>query len=392
MSNLRWARRLGTIEPFHVMAVLERAKALTALGHDVIHMEIGEPDFATPEPIVRAGQAALAAGHTGYTPALGLSALREAVAAHYQRRYGVDLDPRRVVITPGGSGALLLISALLVDPGKKVLMADPAYPCNRHFLRLVEGDATLIPTDAHSDYQLTPELVEQHWDSQSVAVLCASPANPSGSVLSRAQLQALAATTERLGGELIVDEIYHGLTYGCDATSVLEVAPDAWVLNSFSKYFGMTGWRLGWLIAPEAAIPELEKLAQNFYICAPHLSQQAALVAFDEDTLAICEERRAAFHQRRDFLLPALRELGFHIPNTPAGAFYLYADASAFGNDSQGLCRHLIETEHVAITPGLDFGQHRATEHVRFAYANSMERLEQAVERLERGLKGWPLC
>ncbi|HIZ52291.1 MAG TPA: pyridoxal phosphate-dependent aminotransferase [Candidatus Pseudomonas excrementavium] len=392
MVGQRWAHRIGEIEPFHVMAVLERAKALEAQGRDVIHMEIGEPDFGTPEPIMRAGQAALAAGCTDYTPALGLPALREAVAGFYQQRYGIDLDPRRVVITPGGSGALLLISALLVNPGSKVLMADPAYPCNRHFLRLVEGQATLIPADAQSGYQLTPELVEQHWDSASAAVLCASPANPSGSVLSRAQLTALADTTRRLGGQLIVDEIYHGLTYGCDATSVLEVAPDAWVLNSFSKYFGMTGWRLGWLIAPEAAVPELEKLAQNLYICAPHLSQRAALAAFSEESLAICEARREAFHRRRDFLLPALRELGFGIPQTPDGAFYLYADATAFTTDSQQLCQHLIETEHVAITPGLDFGHYRATEHVRFAYANSLERLEQAVERIARGLDRRPGC
>ncbi|WP_193075733.1 pyridoxal phosphate-dependent aminotransferase [Pseudomonas sp. FME51] len=392
MLKQRWARRIGEIEPFHVMAVLERAKALEAQGRDVIHMEIGEPDFGTPEPIIRAGQAALAAGHTDYTPALGLPALREAVAGFYQQRYGINLDPRRVVITPGGSGALLLVSALLVDPGNKVLMADPAYPCNRHFLRLVEGQATLIPADAHSGYQLTAEMVEQHWDADSAAVLCASPANPSGSVLSREQLKSLADTTRRLGGQLIVDEIYHGLTYGCEAASVLEVAPDAWVLNSFSKYFGMTGWRLGWLIAPEAAVPELEKLAQNLYICAPHLSQRAALAAFSEESLTICEARREAFHRRRDFLLPALRELGFGIPQTPDGAFYLYADASAFGTDSQRLCQHLIETEHVAITPGLDFGHYRSTEHVRFAYANSLERLEQAVERIARGLQSWPGC
>lgn len=390
MARPRWAQRINEIEPFHVMAVLDRAKALQASGHDVIHMEIGEPDFSTPEPIMRAAQAALVAGHTGYTPALGLPMLREAVAAFYQLRYGFDLDPQRVVITPGGSGALLLISALLVDAGKKLLMADPAYPCNRHFLRLVEGRARMIPTGPESGYQLTPEHIEQHWDSDSVAVLSASPANPSGSVLSADELRAMADTTRRLGGQLIVDEIYHGLTYGCDAASVLEVAPDAWVLNSFSKYFGMTGWRLGWLIAPEEAVPELEKLAQNFYICAPHLSQQAALAAFSDETLAICEERRAAFHQRRDFLLPALRELGFAIPYTPEGAFYLYADVSPLGSDSQRLCQHLIENEHVAITPGLDFGHHRASEHVRFAYTSSLPRLEQAVERIARGLRSWP--
>ncbi len=392
MVERRWARRIGEIEPFHVMAVLDRAKALQAAGHDVIHMEIGEPDFGTPEPIMRAAQAALNAGHTSYTPALGLPELREAIAGFYQRRYGVDLDPQRVIITPGGSGALLLVSALLVDAGSKVLMADPAYPCNRHFMRLVEGAAQLIPTGPESAYQLTPELIEQHWDADSVAVLSASPANPSGSVLSRAQLQGLAQVTAGLGGELIVDEIYHGLTYGCDAASVLEVAPDAWVLNSFSKYFGMTGWRLGWLIAPLDAVPELEKLAQNYYICAPHLAQQAALAAFSEDTLAICEQRREAFHRRRDFLLPALRELGFVIPHTPEGAFYLYADVSGFGGDSQRLCQHLIETEHLAITPGLDFGHHRAAEHVRLAYTADVPRLEQAVERLQRGLRSWHRC
>lgn len=392
MAERRWAQRISDIEPFHVMAVLDRARMLQASGHDVIHMEIGEPDFCTPEPIMRAAQAALAAGHTNYTPALGLPALREAVAGFYQRRYGVDLDPRRVVITPGGSGALLLVSALLVDAGNRVLMADPAYPCNRHFLRLVEGRARMISTGPESGYQLTPEQIEQHWDSDSVAVLAASPANPSGSVLSGEQLRKLSNTTRRLGGELIVDEIYHGLTYGCDASSVLEVAPDAWVLNSFSKYFGMTGWRLGWLIAPEEAVPELEKLAQNFYICAPHLAQQAALAAFSEESLAICETRREAFHQRRDFLLPALRELGFSIPYTPEGAFYLYADASGFGGNSQELCQHLIETEHVAITPGLDFGHYRAAEHVRFAYTSALPRLEQAVERMERGLRSWSGC
>lgn len=392
MLERRWAQRIKDIEPFHVMAVLDRARVLQASGHDVIHMEIGEPDFGTPEPIMRAAQAALAAGHTHYTPALGLPALREAVAGFYQRRYGLDIDPRRVVITPGGSGALLLISALLVDAGSRVLMADPAYPCNRHFLRLVEGLARLVNTGPESGYQLTPEQIEQHWDADTVAVLAASPANPSGSVLSGAQLSAMAEATRRLGGELIVDEIYHGLTYGCDATSVLEVAPDAWVLNSFSKYFGMTGWRLGWLIAPEEAVPELEKLAQNLYICAPHLAQQAALAAFSDESLAICEARREAFHQRRDFLLPALRELGFRIPYTPEGAFYLYADVSGFGGDAQRLCQHLIETEHVAITPGLDFGHHRAAEHVRFAYTSALPRLEQAVERIERGLRSWAAC
>lgn len=393
MAQQRWTKRVQDIQPFHVMAVLARARALEAEGRDVIHMEIGEPDFTTPEPIIQAGQRALADGCTGYTPALGLPALREAIAGLYAERHGLALDPERVVVTPGGSAALLLVSALLVEPGKKILMADPAYPCNRHFLRLVEGRAVLVPTGPETCYQLTPELIEQHWDADCVGVLAASPANPTGTLLSRAELKALADCCRRLGGQLIVDEIYHGLTYGLDAPSVLEVADDAFVLNSFSKYFGMTGWRLGWLVAPKEAIAGLEKLAQNLYICAPHMAQQAALAAFSEQSREICELRRRAFQVRRDFLLPAVRELGFAVPVTPEGAFYLYADMQALGGDSAAFCQHVIEREFVALTPGLDFGQHRADQHLRLAYTTSLERLEQAVERLQRALGSWsPAC
>lgn len=388
----QWAKRMDDIQPFHVMAVLARARALEAAGADVIHMEIGEPDFITPAPIVEAGRRALADGITGYTPALGLPALREAIAGLYQQRHGVDVDPARIIVTPGGSAALLLISALLINPGEKVVMADPAYPCNRNFLRLVEGRAQLVPTSAETDYQLTPALLRQYWDADCRAVMAASPGNPTGTVLSAAALRELASTTRELGGHLIVDEIYHGLTYEGPAASVLEVADDAFVLNSFSKYFGMTGWRLGWLVAPEAAVPELEKLAQNLYICAPSMAQVAGLAALQAETLAICEQRREAFRQRRDLLLPGLRDLGFDIPVTPAGAFYLYANISALGGDSQALCRHLIETRHLAITPGLDFGQHQAQQHVRFAYTTSRQRLEQALERLKLGLESWSAC
>jgi aspartate/methionine/tyrosine aminotransferase len=293
------------------------------------------------------------------------------------------------MITPGGSGALLLASALLVDPGKHWLLADPGYPCNRHFLRLVEGDAQLVPVGPEVNYQLTADLVERYWDQDSVGALVASPANPTGTVLSREELAALSAALRERGGHLVVDEIYHGLTYGMDAPSVLEVDNDAFVLNSFSKYFGMTGWRLGWLVAPESAVPELEKLAQNIYISAPTLSQYAALACFQPETLAILEERRAEFATRRDYLLPALRELGFKIEVEPQGAFYLYADISGFGGDAFDFCRHFLETEQVAITPGVDFGRSRANQHVRFAYTQSVPRLQQAVERIARGLVTW---
>lgn len=384
-----FSARSRAIEPFHVMALLARAHELQAAGHDVIHLEIGEPDFTTAEPIITAGQAALAAGQTRYTSARGLPQLREALAGYYARHYGVDLDPERILITPGGSGALLLASSLLVDPGKHWLLADPGYPCNRHFLRLVEGAAQLVPVGPQTRYQLTAELVDRHWNADSVGALVASPANPTGTLLHRDELSSLSGAVRARGGHLVVDEIYHGLTYGLDAPSVLEVDDDAFVLNSFSKYFGMTGWRLGWLVAPQVAVPELEKLAQNLYISASTVAQHAALACFEPATLEILEARRAEFARRRDYLLPALRELGFRIEVEPEGAFYLYADISAFGGDAYDLCRHLIETEFVAVTPGIDFGRHLADRHVRFAYTQSLPRLEEAVARIARGLRTW---
>ncbi|MEN5367210.1 pyridoxal phosphate-dependent aminotransferase [Stenotrophomonas sp. TWI273] len=384
-----YSRRSQDIEPFHVMSLLARAQALEQAGHDVIHLEIGEPDFTTAAPIVRAGQAALAAGHTRYTAARGLPALREAIAGFYQDRYQVQIDPERILVTPGGSGALLLASSLLVDPGKHWLLADPGYPCNRHFLRLVEGAAQLVPVGPETAYQLTPDLVAQQWNADSVGALVASPANPTGTVLSAAQLAALSQSLKARGGHLVVDEIYHGLTYGMDAASVLQVDDEAFVLNSFSKYYGMTGWRLGWLVAPPQAVRELEKLAQNLYISASSIAQHAALACFEPESIAIFEQRRAAFRERRDYLLPALRALGFRIEVEPEGAFYLYADVSAFTDDAQAFCAHFLETEHVAFTPGLDFGHHRANEHVRLAYTQDVPRLEDAVRRIARGLETW---
>ncbi|MEN1995438.1 MULTISPECIES: pyridoxal phosphate-dependent aminotransferase [Stenotrophomonas] len=384
-----YSRRSQEIEPFHVMSLLARAQALEQAGHDVIHLEIGEPDFTTAAPIVRAGQAALTAGHTRYTAARGLPALREAIAGFYQDRYQVQIDPQRILVTPGGSGALLLASSLLVDPGKHWLLADPGYPCNRHFLRLVEGAAQLVPVGPETAYQLTPELVARQWNAESVGALVASPANPTGTVLSAAQLDALSQSLKSRGGHLVVDEIYHGLTYGMDAASVLQVDDDAFVLNSFSKYYGMTGWRLGWLVAPPQAVKELEKLAQNLYISASSIAQHAALACFEPESIAIFEQRRAAFRERRDYLLPALRALGFRIEVEPEGAFYLYADVSAFTGDAQAFCAHFLETEHVAFTPGLDFGHHRANAHVRLAYTQEVPRLEEAVRRIARGLETW---
>ncbi len=380
------ARRTAGIAPFHVMELLARAQALEAEGHDIIHMEVGEPDFSTAEPIVRAGQAALAAGRTAYTAAKGLPALRATIAGHYARRDGVAVDPGRIIVTPGASGALLLAAGAIVEPGTQVLLADPSYPCNRHFVRFCEGEAVGIAVGPESDYQLTPELVERHWGPTTRAVMLASPSNPTGTLLAPEALAGIIAVARARGGHVIVDEIYHGLVYGASARSVLAIADDLWVINSFSKYFGMTGWRLGWLVAPQWGVRDAEKLMQNLYIAAPTPAQHAALAAFTPEAEAILEARRAEFRARRDVLLPALRSLGFQVPVTPEGAFYVYADASRFTDDSYAFAFRLLEETGVAITPGIDFGSHRAERHVRFAYTTSLARIEEAVERLGRYL------
>ncbi len=382
----RFADRVADIQPFHVVEVLTRATELAAAGRDIVHLAAGEPDFASAAPIIEAGRAALARGATRYSQAAGLPALREALSRYYADEYSLDIDPACIMITPGASGALLLLSALLINPGDGMLMTDPGYPCNRHFLRLVEGRGQLVPVSADTRYQLTPALIDQHWRDNTIGAMVASPANPTGSTLSGAQLDALSRAIKARNGYLLVDEIYHGLGYDRATRSVLEFDQNAFVINSFSKYFGMTGWRLGWLVAPEAAIPALEKLAQNFFISMSTMAQHAALAAFEPATRAILEERKDIFRQRRDFLLPALTELGFAVSCPPEGAFYIYANASRFSTDSKAFCLRMLEEHGVAITPGLDFGNHLANEHVRFSYTTSMDRLELAIERLAGAL------
>ena len=380
------ARRMADIAPFHVMALLARAKELEAAGRSIVHMEIGEPDFPTAEPIVAAGQRALAAGRTRYTAAAGLPELRQAIPDHYRERYGVEIPARRILITPGASGALQLATAALINPGDRVLLADPGYPCNRHFVRLVEGRAVGVPVGPETGYQLTAELVERHWDEQTTAVLLASPANPTGTAIAPEALAAIVATIEARGGRLIMDEIYHGLIYGAPVQTALAYSDQVLVVNSFSKYYGMTGWRLGWLVAPEDLVGAVEKLAQNLFLAASTPAQHAALAAFTPAAAAIFEARRREFLTRRDFLLPALRELGFRIPVIPDGAFYLYADCGRFTDDSHGFALRLLEETGVAITPGIDFGSHLPHRHVRFAYTNAIPQLAEGVERLRRAL------
>lgn len=383
----RPAARMADIAPFHVMELLTRARALEAQGRTIIHMEVGEPDFPTPAPMLDAAVRYLSRGDVHYTAALGIPELREAIARFYESRYGVQVDPGRVVVTAGASGALLLALGVLVDPGDEVLLADPGYPCNRHFVRCFEAVPKALPVGAETGYQPTPEQVGAAWTTATRALLVASPANPTGSLIADAQMQRLAAAVSARGGTLLVDEIYHGLTYGIDARTALHVDAGAIVLNSFSKYFGMTGWRLGWLIAPEGCVRDIEKLAQNLFICPSAPAQYAALAAFRPHTLEILEARRAEFGRRRDFLLPALREIGFTIRTRPEGAFYLYAETAELAQDSQELSRRLLEEAGVAVTPGIDFGVNRPEAHLRFAYTSPLPKLEEGVERLRRYLR-----
>jgi aspartate/methionine/tyrosine aminotransferase len=380
------AARMEGIAPFHVMDILARAQALEAAGRDIIHLEIGEPDFATPAPIIEAGIAALRAGHTHYTGALGLPALREAIAGFYATRWQATVDPARVVVTPGASGALLLTLGLLAGPGDEVLMADPGYPCNRHFARFCDTRAVSIPVDAGSGFQLTLDLIDAHATPATRAVLIASPSNPTGTAISPAELTRIHDWCAARGIALIVDEIYLALTYDGGEHSAARW-DDVFVINSFSKYFQMTGWRLGWLAAPTWALPHLERLAQNLFLAAPTPAQHAALAAFSPATLDELEIRKAELRDRRDYLLPALRERDFVIPAQPHGAFYLYADCSAHTKDSFPFAQALLELVGVAVTPGLDFGQHQPQRYLRIAYTQPLPRLVEAISRLDRFLE-----
>jgi aspartate/methionine/tyrosine aminotransferase len=376
------ARRMADIAPFRVMELLARARALEAQGRSIVHMEIGEPDFTTPEAVCSAGIDAIQRGAHFYTPALGLPRLREAIADYYQRRYGVRVSSERIVITSGSSGALLLAIAVVVNPGDGVLLADPGYPANRHFVRLMEGEPIGVPVGPDSAYQLTPELLEHHWSTRTAAALVATPSNPTGTVIPLEHLDTMAKLATARGGMLIVDEIYHGLVYDGATETALALDRDVIVVNSFSKYFNMTGWRLGWMVAPERYVAEIDKLSQNVYLSAPTASQYAALAALHPANLELLDERREEFRARRDFLVPALSRLGFEIAQVPQGAFYIYAGCSRLAPDSQAFAVQLLEEAGVAITPGLDFGAHRAHEHVRFAYTRPIAELAEGVRRI----------
>jgi aspartate/methionine/tyrosine aminotransferase len=380
----RLAQRIQGITPFYVMELLHRARQLGAQGKDVIHMEIGEPDFATPETVIDAGIKHLLTGAVKYTPAAGLPELREKIAAFYRQRYGISVAKERIFVTPGASGAFLLALGVSLNSGEELLLADPCYPCNSNFVKFFEGKAKTIPVDASSSYQLTAAHIKQHWTPATKGALIASPSNPTGTLIAPEALQQAILTVNALGGCFYSDEIYHGLVYGQNAATALKFSDDVFVINSFSKYFGMTGWRIGWLIVPEEFIVATEKLAQNIFIATSTHSQYAALAAFDDNTLLELERRRLEFAARRDFLYDNLLRLGFEIPVKPEGAFYIYANCARFTNDSFKFALDLLETEAVAITPGRDFGSHEAHHMIRFAYTTSIGRMAIAIQRLER--------
>lgn len=378
------ARRMHNITPFQVMELMGRAKELEQQGRDIVHMEVGEPDFPTPAPVLAAAQEFLASGRVFYTAALGLPALREAISNFYRERYGNDVPAERIVITTGASAALLMALSVLVDRDEEWLLPDPGYPCNANFVHLLEGKVRRLPTSAEYGYQPTAAQVTEAWSTMTKGLLVASPANPTGTLIGAAQLAELHAAVREKDGTLLVDEIYHGLTYDTDAVSATMLGDDVFVINSFSKYFGMTGWRLGWLVVPPRYLREIEKLAQNLYISPPTLSQYAALASFTPENIAILEARRREFAKRRDVLLEGLTGLGFKITAHPEGAFYLYAEIGALGEDSHALASALLEEAGVACTPGLDFGQKSADRHLRFAYTTDVERLQEGLRRMEK--------
>ncbi len=379
-------RRIDRIEPFRVMQLLERAKLLEAEGRKIIHMEIGEPDFPTPSAVIEAARDHLKFGDNFYTPSTGNPELQQALGAWYKQEYGVDVSAERILVTPGTSGAFSLIYAALLDAGESVLLSDPGYPCQRNFIRLNGAEPINIPVGPGTRYHLSAELIEQYWQPHSRAAVVINPSNPTGTLIDDQAMQAVARACRDRGGYLVSDEIYHGLTYGTKARCALEFDDRAIVVNGFSKRWAMTGWRIGWVIVPEALINACRRVMQNIFIAAPTLSQHAAITALGVDDAVA--RMQSAYDERRRYLLDALPQLGFDIVVEPQGAFYIYANVSRLADDSRTFCWNLLEQAGVAITPGEDFGAFRSAEHVRFSYATGLEDIRQGVQRIREFLQG----
>lgn len=385
-GEMKIATRALRAAPFYAMAFEKQAAAIEAGGEHVVRFNLGEPDFGAPAAVREAMRAVMDGRALSYTPALGTIALREEIAAFYWERHGVRVDPARIVVTSGASSALLLAVASIVDVGSEVIMADPSYPCNRQLVDSFGGRVVSVETTVATRFQLDRQLVERAWSDDTRAVMIASPSNPTGTSIDYDELAAICAYARSHGAWRVVDEIYLNLAdpdvSGNPPRSVLAVDPDAIVINSFSKYFGMTGWRLGWCIVPEILVPALERLAMNYFLCASSPAQQAALACFTSETLAECEDRRAEFVARRAIVLSELARIGLPVPVEPDGAFYVYVDVSATGLDAWEFCERALHEAHVAITPGRDFSTHTADTHVRLSFATSRDELRDGLARL----------
>ncbi len=389
MTRAKLSQRAAQLKPFHVMAILARAKQLEAQGRSIIHLEVGEPDFTTAPSIIHAGMQALRHARTHYTAATGLTELRHALAAYYQRKFGVYIDVGRIIITPGASGALQLALLSLLDSGESVLLTDPGYPCNRNIAQILACRVIAVPVTGETDYQLDADHIEQYWQDSTRAAMVASPSNPTGTIIQAASLQALNTAVENKDGHLIVDEIYQGLVYASEDTTALTLTENCFVINSFSKYFGMTGWRLGWMVVPEDYVDVIDRISQNLFLAPSTLAQYAALEALKPETETVFEQRRDVFRQRRDYLLPALESLGFGITAKPQGAFYIYACCDSLTDDSFQWTQDLLEAQGVAVTPGVDFGYFDAHRYCRFAYTRPVEELESACKRIRNFLNSY---
>ena len=394
---MRISRRAERIEPFYVMEVGKAAAQLAReyAGSDrpMIFLNIGEPDFTAPPLVQEAAERAIRAGRTQYTHALGLDRLRERISGWYLQRFGVNVPARRIVVTAGASAALQLACLALIEAGDEILMPDPSYPCNRHFVSAAEGDAVLVTTTAEERYQLSAAKVQEHWGPRTRGVLLASPSNPTGTSIHPEELRRIHSFVQSRGGITLLDEIYLGLSYE-DTFGHTALAIDDQVvsINSFSKYFNMTGWRLGWLVVPDELVPALERLAQNLFICPSTVAQYAALACFEDASIAEYERRRGEFKARRDWFVPQLQSLGLHVPVMPDGAFYAWADCSEAARrlgvqGSWDFAFDVMKKAHVAITPGRDFGQAETGRFIRFSTANSMAQLQEAAARLQRLLQ-----
>lgn len=391
---MRISKRAERIEPFYVMEV---AKAAAQLERErlqseqpMVYLTIGEPDFTAPPLVKEAAARAVRGGMTQYTQAIGLEALRERISDWYRQRFGVEVPARRIAVTAGASAALQLACLALIEAGDEILMPDPSYPCNRHFVSAAEGKAILVPTTAAERHQLTADKVRANWGDKTRGVLLASPSNPTGTSIHPDELRSIHEFVQSKGGVTLLDEIYLGLSY--DDTfgqTALSFDDNVISINSFSKYFSMTGWRLGWLVAPEPLVPVIERLAQNLFLCPSAVAQHAALACFETDSITEYERRRSEFKARRDWFIPALKEIGFDVPVVPDGAFYAWADCSSWLEawgvpTSWEFVFEAMKRAHVAISPGRDFGKAEAARFVRFSTANSMGQLQEAVERLGR--------